>query len=254
MKKMIAMAFVAITMMTSCSDDDSSNTNDPEEFGLLPKQITYTYGNGDVSTTTYNYDGNKITGYTATGGYDVDYTYTNGFLTKIVTHMDSDFIGETTFTYDDNNKLATRVTMNPDGDGMFAMKIVYTHNNDGTITLTYFSGDEEEQTESLGSNLITMENGNITSITLYELDGSVNYTTYFTFDNKYSAFKNVFANDILVLSEGRGGVNNILTSILSPFPDHVLSSEYTYNSEDLPVTQTMFDDGEMDTQIEYTYE
>ena len=87
--KKIALVFSAlILILTSCSSDDENNSN--QNLILLKKSIS-TGLSGNVRTTDYVYDGNKIVSAT-TGTLRFNYFYTNDLITKIEVYYNYGFI------------------------------------------------------------------------------------------------------------------------------------------------------------------
>ena len=248
MKKMITMAFVAITMMTSCSDDDSSNTNNPDPSGPLLTKVIETYGD-DSQTTFYYYDGNRLThfGSDETTGYD--FTYTGDKLTKMELVTDTEEVHYYTFQYNQEGKLSVLIGTQNFTGMVSTVRTEYTHNSNGTISYETYSGDENSQTELVETGTIIMENGNVVEVN-YESDGE-EWTDTFTYDNKNAPLKNMHAYEVYALAF-HGGLNNILTSYYEE-DDMQETSTYTYNADGYPVTSTDTWNGEFDGDYEYFY-
>jgi hypothetical protein len=258
MKKLIAMAAVAMTMMiASCSGDDSDSTNNnPNENGPLLTKMIETYDE-EIFTTYYHYDGNKLTGTTTDGGHYSEYTYTDDKLTKYEYFTEDDIlIDKNLFTYNAEGKLSELLEIHFFDDESYYTKTVYTHNSNGNISVSLYSGDETEQNELLSTGTVVVQNGNIMSIALNYVDGE-SWVDTFTYDNKNDSFKNVFASDVLALrsifDNGGGWTNNVLT-IDTTYPeggDYTFT--YTYNSEGYPITSSDTFEGEPDGEYQFFY-
>ena len=250
MKKMIAMAFVAITMMTSCSDDDSSNTNNPDPSGPLLTKMIETYGD-DSYTINYHYDGNKLTDITGEDGGGTQLTYSGNKLTKMESFSsDGELEMKELFEYHPDGKLASTISSTYFGFELPTSKTVYTHNSNGTISFEVYLGDEMSQTELSKTGTIIMENGNVVEIN-YESDGE-EWTDTFTYDDKNAPLKNIHAYDVIALTSNMG-INNVLTAHYEE-DDIQETSTYTYNADGYPVTSTDTWEGEFDGDYEYFYE
>lgn len=244
MKKLIAMAAVAMTMMmASCSGDDSESTNNPSGDGPLVTKIVVSDSDGTY-TTNLTYNGNKVVKSEDSDGSIIEYSYTGNKLTKIEYFWDGETISQKdTFAYNNDGALASYTEILYDEEwGNYGERTEYTYVNSNTITTKVYLGDDLTQTELDDEGIIIMQNGNVMS---YHTDW---YNYDYTFDNKNSIDKNVFAADILRIAYADSGVNNVLTEIANEYES---THEYTYNSQNYPVTETVdYGDGDITT---YTY-
>lgn len=252
MKKMIAMAFVAITMMTSCSDDDSSNTNNnPDPNGPLLTKLIETY-DGETYTINFNYNGNKLTGYTADGGFEMEFTYAGDKITKMEAFEEGNLVNEHIYEYHPDGKLAKHIEINYFDGNVYGTKTLFNHNSDSTVYIAIFSGDDTTQTTAEGTGTINIANGNIESVSIVTEGGDEWEYTY-TYDNKHNPFKNVTGYEILMFSDLQGGVNNVTSETDTEWGDE-MTTTYTYNNEGYPVTSSDTWDGEPDGDYQYFYE
>ena len=249
MKKIFAMAAIAL-FMVSCSDDDSNSTN--QENAVLVKKMIDTDEDGTY-TNILTYDGNKIISMVGTDGSTTEYTYTNGLLSKEETTYDSAIYEKTTYEYNSNNKLVSSTFYEyADDANAYAVKSVYTYNSDNTITATTYKGDENSQTELSGTRTITMTNGNIIKYSVLYDGTTVPVVTTRTYDTKNNPFKNVFAYDVMVLAALEGGNNNVLTENVDSLGTPSTTYEYLYNSDNYP-TKATIDEGGYIYTTEYFY-
>lgn len=251
MKKLLTMAFVAMTMMTSCSDDDSSDTNNnPGGDGPLLTKLVETY-DGETYTTNFHYNGNKLTGYSDNEGFETEFTYTGDKITKIEAFDEGDLVNEHIYEYHPDGKLAKHIEIYYYDGSAHGTKMLFNHNGDGTVYIAIFSGDQTAQTIAEGTGAINMVNGNIESVSIVTEDGDEFEYTY-TYDNKHNPFKNITGYEILMFSDLQGGVNNVTSETDTEWGD-VMTTTYTYNAEGYPVTSSDTWDGEPDGDYEYFY-
>jgi hypothetical protein len=247
MKKVLAMAAVALFMMTSCSDDDSTpNNGNPSENVVLVKKMIEVF-DGETITSTFTYNGTKIVKISGSDDSEDIFEYTGDLITRR-TYTQGDFTQTDKYTYNSDNTLKTHVMLLDDGYE-YGEKQEFTHNQDGTITVLTYRGDFESQTELHTTTIITMNNGNIVkNDTTYSFAGNSPYSISYTFDNKNVPFKNVTGYQAIAFTELEGGVNNVLTGSFDGFD----SFEYTYNSNNYPETETAIDPvGNYETQYFY---
>ncbi|MEL1243457.1 hypothetical protein AAEO56_04220 [Flavobacterium sp. DGU11] len=263
MKKVFAMAAIALFMMTSCSDDSSSsNNNNNNSDTVLLKKTIETSQEGTL-TTTFTYDGNKLMREDYSDGGYLEYSYTNGHLADMKYYDAGNLLTDKDiFTYNSNGKLATYVEYHyplEEGDEIWVEKSVYTYNPDGTISFKSFQGDEVSQTEPWYADAtINLVNGNIISL----MSTNAGQTTICTYDTKNSPYKNTVDFDAMALAflnsdqMTESGINNVLTFDLGN-GDVTESITYTYNSDNYPVTSdktTSYFGAESHTNIQYFYE
>ena len=232
MKKFLTMAALALFMMTSCSDDDSSSNNNNTDTVLLKKTIE-TDEFGDEWTIHYFYEGTKLVKLVDPDGTQT-FSYTGDLLTKITSSDDDGFMQEETFTYNPDNTLKTHLMLITDFGEEIGFRYEYTHNSAGNITKKFYTGNHNAQTQLNDTSVITLSNGNITSIETTYASGGTNNITY-TFDNKNEPRKNITNYSTFILaSDSEGGVNNILTG--STYGESTRT--YTYNNDNYPLTST----------------
>jgi len=249
MKKIFALAAIAL-FMVSCSDDDSNSTN--QENAVLVKKMIDSSEDG-VLTTVLTYDGNKITTSVTDDGSSTEYTYANGLLVKQESFYNDTTFEKTTYQYNSNNKLESSVVFyySVDADP-YAVKSVYTYNSDTSISAALYEGNENSQTEFYGTRTITLSNGNITKYSTLE-EGATQPIEYtMTYDAKNNPNKNVFANDVMVLASLTGGNNNTLTESSNMLGSFTTTYEYTYNNNNYP-TKLIMNEGGFISNIEYFY-
>lgn len=222
--------------LTYCSSDNNGSSPSSSS-SVKPTKIVTTYsGSTQVSTSTFTYNGNKIVEQLIVPSDNVSkfkYTYTGENITKIEAFSGTtfDLNNTTTFTYE-NNKIKTKIKQ---GIAPYPyIKTIYVHNTDETITTTSINIDQTTgiETPNAGSYKSYFTNGNLTKTENIDDNGTVNKTTYFTYEiGKFNAFKNVIGLDKI----GSVGNNN-LTSLTFSGSNPVLTTyTSTYNTSNYPI-------------------
>jgi hypothetical protein len=229
MKKLI-LTILASSFILSCSKNSSDVGS--SSLALLPKTVT----NGS-STTTINYNGNKINSANE-GGFISTFTYTGDLIT-IQQELGSSSSYLITMSYL-SNFLNTETSTSPSS--------TTTH----TSTFSYYNGiitENETSTNVNSGNTSTVysrtiryfSQGNCIKEENYTLSNSVatlNQITTFTYDNKNTPFKNI--NGWFAWQKPHGeGVNNRVSSITKDVSGVTISStqySYQYNSQDYPIS------------------
>ncbi len=247
MKKIFTMAAITLFMMASCTSE-TTPVNNPDNQMMLVKQMIVTDSYGTY-TGEYTYEGNKITNITYSDNEYQNFTYNNDLLVKVETYEDGILSDSEIFEYDENNKLTTYLFLHYDmerGD-----KKIFTYNTDGTVSYEDFTGDLETQTQLNSTGNFTIDNNNITE---HIQTFSLNSTTFtYTFDDKNSPSKNVFAGDIFNMVYAEGGNNNII-SCETANENESYTVTYTYNDNGYPTESVeTYNDGSSST-IQYFYE
>ncbi|TBX71319.1 hypothetical protein EZL74_02090 [Flavobacterium silvisoli] len=226
MKRLVLLCMFFV-LFQSCSSDDGSTAPD----AILVKKIVDTNPAGTF-TYNYTYNGNKMAeSVLSTTNYirRAVYTYTGDLITKVEFFDISNTLTERDiYTFNTYNRLATSVKL--DYYNETGTKEIYTYNSDGTISTIKYSGDLSTQDNVMSHNTITMNNGEISS--RIEDTGAVIKVSSYIYDTKNNPFKNVIGFD--------QNKHNILQSTYSENGGTVYTTnqQYTYNSNDFPVTHT----------------
>ncbi|MFP9118499.1 hypothetical protein ACLI08_11975 [Flavobacterium sp. RNTU_13] len=246
MKKILL--FMAAIAMASCSDDTPPTPTDDVTV-VLPSRIVTTKPDGTQLTATYTYSGNRITTTTYSDGTSESYSYIDQYLTEKRIYQNGGLIEKDVFLYDAAG-FAGRVKnyynlANPSAN--YSVRSLYTYSGT-TVSVTELKGDENSQTTPYRTLTLTMAtNGNIVK---YD-DGTtvINYS-YDYFNNP---FKNLYAYGILILSDYKGGANNVTGTQTTTGGTNVTTfTSYTYNM-DYPVTATTSTADGSQTVMQYTY-
>ena len=228
MKKLLYLfSAIALTLASCSSEDDSNNISD-----VLVTKIIETYEDNSTYTTEYVYSGTKLVSSTDSDGEYQLFTYTGNLITKIEYFLSDDTLDQVeTYTYDSSDRLISFVRVFPT-DTDWGNKETYTYNTNGTISVNYYSGDYNSQTNLDQTGVITFLNGEISQIATS--DGN---TDDYTYDNKNNPFKNVLGYNKIFFTDALtdGVVNNIVTMTSSTTGGSYVNTN-TYNSNDFILT------------------
>lgn len=246
MKKILLLLSFSVVLLSSCSSDDSSSS---ESQPLLLKKMT----EGDVlfgqTVTNYTYNGNKLVEIFKDGDDDYAdvYTYTGDVITKIEKFAvydagtpteDRQLLSTDQFAYNANNQLVQFTTTSQDFDG--ERVTAYVYNSDNTVSFAQNANVPGEPTESLKTGTITVQNGEIVRLQVVKEFDS--YTDNYAYDTKNSIFKNVTGYDKIIFTHiiGKQGASTWVDSIVGGISYNFLNNsgefQYTYNSDNYPLT------------------
>ncbi|WP_162127388.1 hypothetical protein [Flavobacterium phycosphaerae] len=245
MKKILLLTALSSLLLASCSSSDSSPA--AENDVLMTKTIA-TYDSGTPVTTTFTYDGKKIKEGMASNGYYQKFYYTGDLLTKVEYYDDSDVkIYEETYVYNSNNQLINYAWIEITND--YGSRELYTHNSNGTISVTKLYGDADVQSIFSGTGTISFVNGDVSMI-----DSSSDGMYMYSYDTKNSPFKNVTGVDKINFVDGDplGVFHNIVTETHEGFPSATITYAYTYNGQNFPATKD-WNEGSHSNSVQYFY-
>lgn len=249
MKKLF-IAFSALALVfSSCS---TSNTDpDPSTSStVLVSKIIYTTDSGNVTTTNFNYNGNKLTTAVDSDGYTEVYTYNGDLITKI-----EEFQGTTTtpdnsetFTYTADEKVASYTEISYGTSTITGVRYVYAYNADGTISISRFNGNATSQTVLASTGKAFFTNGQISGVEVYypATASTAAYTSSvsYVYDTKLNAASNITGFSKLILQgydAGLGGNAHNLLSATRMRGTTISSTDvttFTYNSSNYPVSDS----------------
>jgi hypothetical protein len=250
MKKILLLITMA-TLSASCSDDlNSGNIGGDNDSYILPKKQVDTAADGSSLTSTYSYNGNKLTSIAYSDGTNEAYTYTENYITEIRHYENGGLVEKEVFTYGTSG-LASHISYfydlaNPSNNN--AVKYEYTYSGTG-ITVNKFTGDDSSQTTAAGTaTLVISSNGNITQ---YQ---SGTTTIAYSFDLNSSPVREIAGYQAVVQASLEGGANNIVTMQVNNNGTIANSlNTYVYNPVNYPVSAThTAADGSVSTTA-YTY-
>lgn len=254
----------------SCSSESTETPNEEEQNNTdntLLKRMVETY-DGETSTTTFTYDGNKLITYEESDGWKNVYTYENNKLVREDQYVDYELNAYLILEYNANGQLSSfkEYFLEPSGLGESVNNYILTHNNDNTISIDMYYGDENSQDEFYGTYTYYLNEKNISKI-----ESSVSsWSLTFNYDDKNGMFKNVHDIEVINITSQtefgayyiRGNTNNSLSRIdTDEYGAATEAYEYTYNTNGYPKTATFTDsyEGNMGTNeyvstIEFFYE
>ncbi|UOK42623.1 MULTISPECIES: hypothetical protein [Flavobacterium] len=214
MKKFFCLFSVLVLLISSCSDSDgvSSDSGFNVNGTKLKRTIANLNGAADDFTYDYFYNGNRITRIVSSDGSFFKYTYTGELITKIE-FFKNNVLKYVNFLEYDDNKLITRKQIR-DNTGY---KVVYTYNNDGTISISGYTGDSVNQNTPTDLNKkVFFVNGLVSKIETYTIiDGNLEtlFTNY-TYDTANDPTSLILGYDKLTFyDDGNFQNGHNLTSI-----------------------------------------
>jgi hypothetical protein len=240
MKKIISLAIVLSLLIFSCSSDDVQDNSAPG-LVLLRKRIT-TSMQGTV-ITNINYNGNKIVNSISSDGTEDKFYYTGDLITKYEIYENNILVHTQIYNYNSQNILTSGIELNHDTNQ--GNRTTLTYNSNGTITYNMYLGDLISQTGLFGTFTATLTNGEITTFK----DELLNTTYTCIYDTKNNYMKNILGNEKVKMHIGSGTYRNLLgifqnliqqqttTQTGSQYINRTI--QYTYNSENLPLTSVM---------------
>lgn len=263
MKKFFYLISFSLLFLVSCSSDSSTETT---PSNVLLKQII----EGDVllggSVTTFTYNGNKIVKIKRnvdTDVYSDVYTYTGNLITKIekfqiyyegTSGEQNELLSTDEFSYNSNDKLIQFKTIIPNSD--VEMVTTYVYNSNNTVTFEQNKNFPGGSPISLKTGTITLQDGEITQL---QMSTEFDSNTYnYSYDAKNSIFKNVVGYDKLIFAHiiGKQGSLIQLDTIIGGISHNFVNSgdlQYTYNSENYPLTANQSWFGTVLHSFEFVY-
>ena len=217
-----------VVLLNSCSSENNSSS----DAIILPKKIVHvgTNGFGD-DVFDYSYVGNKFLEIKYNQQTFVKYYYDGNLISKVVRYFpDNTKDQETTYQYDNNEKLISEKRNYFIDNEISVTEIYYTYETDGTILFSKYNGE-------LNNNGVIIETGKYYYNNNNDMIKSVNtlistgeeFTTNYTHDTKNSIFKNVLGWN-KIISNFDGKVNNVLTSSTYNSNGALLNDSSYYNA------------------------
>lgn len=247
--KKLALLFVLLTLLNSCSSDsDGAAVDEPQltTNGFLIKKIVLTLGT-DVITNDYFYNGNKINKIVISDGTRFEYTYTNNLITKNDYYLNNALRVSENFMYDSNQRITEVKAYNYGSPTTTVRRTDFIYNIDGTVLVKEYQGDVTSQTNQIKNKKVFLfPNGDVEKIEEYLVVNSNNETrtNSYTYD-----IKNAVGNAILGWNKiknwnavNSGNFHNALTEYRITTENATTSTDFyshTYNSYDYPVTTSL---------------
>lgn len=247
MKKFLTLV-IALTLLTACSGDDSPGTTAPPENNtvLLKHYSTEDNTNG-IQNWDIEYEGTQMIKL-SDGVIQLNYLYTNNLLTDIKTFNGNDASRYIIIDYDQNSKVSKINFFEINGEETLRFEI--NHLSENKFIKTYYHLDKE-----FGNETYTLENGNIMKTE------SKNRLIEYEYDTKNSPRKNMQFSSIFQTIHfdniGEYSTNNRTKATTYNKKDGTYDEftyQYTYNSNNYPITKKGFHNGEWYQTINYSYE
>ena len=255
MKKHLCLLSACLVVLFSCSSDDSTSENlnpenpnpeNPTSQNLLLKKTVeddVLFGGGE---TNYTYEGNKLVEINRYEQESDIYTYTGNLVTKIekfkiyysgTPDEETELLSTDHFEYNSNNQLIEFKTTTPDSE--MERVTTYVYNNDNTVSFEQYENYPGNEPELLKTGIITLQDGEISKLqVIKEFDS---FTDNYNYDTKNSLFKNVLGYDKLIFTHiiGKQGSFNSGDTVLAGISHNFVNNgelEYTYNTDNYPIT------------------
>ena len=252
MKRLTALSGILLFMLASCSSDgDGTKPNIANSDILLKKTIT-TFNDGSSVTANYTYQDKDLMKIVYSDGRTADYIYEGENLIKVREFHNEELYKTETFDYS-GNKITKATTAFTGEETSF--QFLFEHNNN-EIEFTKYIKNSSGFYELSSTSDMKMNSINIAEITEYTLQTNTILNVYtFGYDVKNNPFRNISANKALVIARQQGGVNNPISFIRTgPGASRTVTTSYTYNGDNFPVTSTATNQNGEVTTTEYFYE
>lgn len=256
MKKRFAL-ILFVLFVVSCSSDSTSSSETSTDSILLKRAIqTRTDISGSEPViTNYTYNGNKLVRWDNNHDFLTKFFYTGDLISRVESYFQAEN-EPIVFRYFYNNSGQLAIFTRTDQVVDQGFKLLYTYNNNGTVSVREFSGNATTQTEEGQTSVYFLTNsGEIDHIETQEVSGTVIVKSY-TYDAKNNPLKNVLGFDKLFFAD-TGFRHNVTSIITANDQGYDVASTFTYNADDFPTAATqMVSDGSGSTTaaIEYFYE
>ena len=248
MRKILFILSVAFLFLSSCSSDSETNTNS----GVLIKKIV-SISEGSSMETNFTYNGTKLNTITV-DGIRIEHFYAGDNITKIMRYNGVSLELETTYEYDNQGRVSSELTKFYLND--FLNKVIYTYNDDQTITFQEYFGSSNPPTNLGDTGTINKtSSGEISQIETYNQSIFSGRQTN-TYDAKNSIFRNITGYDKLPGQYGK--FHNQLTTNSYNSANELESNstfEYNYNASNFPTncTQLFYQNQNLLRTVEINY-
>lgn len=280
MKKQILLLGVLIGLtIFSCSSDDNDGPDEqiPEQTQLvqvvqrrfdneiLDEIIIIDYSNQKPELWSFYDDSDQLT-------YITEWNYSsNGYLSSIKGYLPNGNLDyELIINYDNSDRIIQ--TTRSEENSTYITITNFTHNSDNTITSnTNSNGNTSTKTFEINNNGIIYKeivNGNITVSVQYDNLKPISKTSFSTtYSYNYLGnginpftFQNVFdtnpINVILFQNSLADSSDSLTTELITKITSDSSTKEYVYtlNEDNFPLTRKDYYNGELEDEIDYSYE
>jgi hypothetical protein len=232
--EIIGIVFVILITLCSCTNENI------EQVPLLRKVVEVSV-DGSSSTTTLNYNGNKIVNIDKVDKLS-EFYYTDDLITTIVeSDKTTQHISTLDYSYSDGKLIKITSSDN--------YVLNYIHNNDGSVSYEKITKDSNNIEVKIYHGMLYFQNGNLTKDVKYLDDAGtgilVTSSISLEYDYKNNALHNILGYDkLLNFSKTISSNNDInlseISSVKNLAEDQVISSiktytsKYTYNLNEYP--------------------
>lgn len=269
MKKILIACLSLVTMLTSCSDDDSSSTGSSSplvsskqtlyENGQIAETIVTEYSNGKITKSEYFTPDNEQIGYEIIS-YD-----SNGLLTAVNSYFGGVIYATNEYSYDNQGRMIS-MHHQSEMEGSDYTR-TFTHNTDNTITSTSTNSWEQPKTFYINSNGIAYKEVIGSSINEFTLDGATvvsasynGYVTTYEYDQEHDP-------SLIDINMGTGNfkpnntlrLNGLSTNNGDKYMTKIINGAdifkyvYTFNELGLPTKYMAYSNEVLQSQMEYFY-
>jgi hypothetical protein len=223
-----------------------SCANDKKDEAKLITELVETFEDSSTLTTTFTYKDDQIVS-SDNAAEHVEYTYTNGLITKIVRTNKSDQTQvSSSFTYDSEKLFEVQSS-----DESFTK---YVHNTDGSVSYDHFVMNDKQVQIKQFHGVLSFENGNLVKdnrvldaaesglitkiVRSFDYDSSINpYHNIQGFDKLLDQNELVSANNSLLCVVENSTINNVDDQAISSAKMH--KSSFKYDSDGYPTEQVI---------------
>lgn len=242
--KKIYLVIIALTLLVSCSSDDSGGASSEP---VLLKRYTNSSSNGALTSWDIEYEGNRQMKIKAADGVDhQDCFYTNDLVTNIKTFKGNSLQYESILEYNQAGKLTKHIILQ-DSKEVLNIDITYPSEN------VYVETAYITSTQEVVATTYTLLNGNIIK------EESGNKLVEYEYDTKNVPKKNVQLAGIFQIiqfdSYNEYNANNCVrkTTYFDGQIVENITQDYTYNSDNYPITRKSFYNGYLNNVTTFYY-
>ncbi|MGB5555064.1 MAG: hypothetical protein WBM83_10440 [Flavobacteriaceae bacterium] len=244
MKKLLVFPLLVLMLACDKKEDSDDKIIVPLTGEYLIEQIDVVYSNNISFSKNYYYKNDDELAEVSSLNGTEEYTYENGFITKIkYTAQPSGAIDERFFTYNNDGKLTQEVKLyytNSVGE-----RLVFSYPNETTVTFDRFGGDLTSQTTLEAHGVYGLEAGSYNILEQTETttgENPISRVLTYTYDNKKSVTHGIKDNmkGFEYLFSGENNVASFSFK-LNNLDVYHYSSTFMYNKDIYPTSESQTD-------------
>jgi hypothetical protein len=249
MRKILILWVLVAVSCNSGADMTPYDPNATTTTTLLNK-IIETDDDGNELTTEFNYDGYKIVNFIQSDGNTGVFTYSGNIIREIKYYEGTTLVQTDLFTNNAMGQITSHTMQLHEED--YATREDFTHNADGTVSYTSWSGTVESQTSPELPGKLFFSSGEVIKKETY-IGSSLSSQEFFAYDDKHNPHRNIIGLNQAFIYQGEiGGVfRNLLTTSGTTNP---ISVEYQYSIAGFPETSQSTTALEGGIYTQYFYE